>query len=158
MTCHHPDLSSASDWLKQIPQAAQPIRSITQIWVVTRHQYGISVLISQTWFHWETSDGVAKCLLFSQAIFLKLTILPCQAVGSRLNDWRPSFHLHRPVKSTLLDILLLRASGWKVEEDSDEQETGNEFSEGEVFIEDDMTEEQQPEATKENDEDEGLYA
>ena len=79
-------------------------------------------------------------------------------MGSRLNDWRPSFHLHRPVKSTLLDILLLRASGWKVEEDSDEQETGNEFTEGEVFIEDDRTAEQQPEATEENDEDEGLYA
>ena len=79
-------------------------------------------------------------------------------MGSCLNDWLPSFYLNRPVKSTLLDILLLRASGWKVEEDSDEQETGNEFSEGEVFIEDDMTEEQQPEATKENDEDEGLYA
>ena len=79
-------------------------------------------------------------------------------MGSRLNDWLPSFHLNRPVKSTLLDILLLRASGWKVEEDSEEQETGNEFTEDEVFIEDDMTEEQLPEGTEENDEDEGLYA
>ena len=79
-------------------------------------------------------------------------------MGSCLNDWLPSFLLDRPVKSTLLDILLLRASGWKIEEDSDEQETGNEFTEGEVFIEDDMTEEQQPEGTEENDEDQGLYA
>ena len=38
MTRHYPDLGSASDWLKQISQAAQPIRSTTQIWVATRQQ------------------------------------------------------------------------------------------------------------------------
>ena len=37
------------------------------IWVVTRHQYGISLLVSQTSFRRETSGGVAKCRLFSQA-------------------------------------------------------------------------------------------
>ena len=47
MACHYPDLRSASDWLKQISQAARPIRSTTQIWVVTRHQYGISALASR---------------------------------------------------------------------------------------------------------------
>ena len=35
--------------------------------VVTRHQYGISALVSQTSLRGETSDGVAKCRLFSQA-------------------------------------------------------------------------------------------
>ena len=50
MTRHYPDLGSASDWLKQISHAARPIRSITQIWVVTRHQYRISALASQTSF------------------------------------------------------------------------------------------------------------
>ena len=35
--------------------------------VVKRHQYGISVLVSQTSFRGETSGGVAKCWLFSQA-------------------------------------------------------------------------------------------
>ena len=45
----------------------KPIRSTTQIWVVTRHQYGISVVVSQTSFLGETSGGVAKCRLFSQA-------------------------------------------------------------------------------------------
>ena len=40
-----------------------------QIWVVTRHQYGISVLVSQTSFGGEASGSVAKCRLFSQAIF-----------------------------------------------------------------------------------------
>ena len=67
MMRHYPDLGSASDWLKQISQAARPIRSTTQIWVVTRHQYGISALVSQTTFDRETSDGVTECPLFSQA-------------------------------------------------------------------------------------------
>ena len=47
--------------------AAQPIRSTTQIWVVTCHQYGTSVLISQTSFGGETIVSIAKCWLFSQA-------------------------------------------------------------------------------------------
>ena len=42
MMRHYPDLGSAPDWLNQISHAAQPISSMTQIWVVTRHQYGIS--------------------------------------------------------------------------------------------------------------------
>jgi len=67
MTHHYPNLDSASDWLNQIPQAARPIRSTTQIWVVTSHQYGISVLPSQTSFGKETSGSVTKCRLFSQA-------------------------------------------------------------------------------------------
>ena len=66
MTCHYPDLGSASDWLNQISHAARPIRSTTQIWVVTRHQYGLSELVSQTLFGGETSGSVAKCRLFSQ--------------------------------------------------------------------------------------------
>ena len=37
-----------------------------QFWVVTRHQYGIYVLVRQTLFRGETRDGAAKCLLFSQ--------------------------------------------------------------------------------------------
>ena len=67
MTRRHPDLGSASDWLNQISHAARPIRGITQIWVLTRHQYGISALISQTSFRGETRGGVAEFLLFSQA-------------------------------------------------------------------------------------------
>ena len=45
MTCHYPDLGSASDWLKQIYQAAWSIRSTTPMWVETCHQYGISALV-----------------------------------------------------------------------------------------------------------------
>ena len=58
---------TASDWLDQISHAARPIRSTTQIWVMTRHQCGISALISQTSFGGETSGSVAKSGLFSQA-------------------------------------------------------------------------------------------
>ena len=64
---HYPDLASASDWSCRLGNLIQTIRSITQIWVVTRHQYGISALVSQTSFGRETSGSVAKCRLFSQA-------------------------------------------------------------------------------------------
>ena len=64
---HYPDLSSASDQLTQISHAARPITSTTQIWVVMRHQYGISALVSQTSFGGEISGSVPKCRLFSQA-------------------------------------------------------------------------------------------
>ena len=67
MTRHYPDLDSASDWSSRVGNLIQPIRSATQIWVVRRHQYGLSALVSQTSFGGETSDGVAKCRLFSQA-------------------------------------------------------------------------------------------
>ena len=65
MTRHYPDLDSASDWLKQISYAARPIRSSSQIWVVTRHQYWIPALVSQTTFRGETKGGVAKFQLNS---------------------------------------------------------------------------------------------
>ena len=70
MTRHYPELGSASDWLNQIAHAARPIRRTTQIWIVTRHQYGISALVSRLSFGGETSGSVAKCRLFSQAICL----------------------------------------------------------------------------------------
>ena len=41
--------------------------SLSQIWVVMGHQYGISSLVSQTSFRRETVGGIAKCGLFSQA-------------------------------------------------------------------------------------------
>ena len=67
MTRHYPDLGSASDWSCRMGNLIQPIRSSTQIWVVTRHQYGNSALLSQTSFDGETSGSVAKCWLFSRA-------------------------------------------------------------------------------------------
>ena len=53
-------------------QAVRPIRSTTQFWVVTRHQYGISALVSQTSFRGETSGGVVEYRLFSQATVYKV--------------------------------------------------------------------------------------
>ena len=64
MTCHYPDQSSAFDWLMQISYVARPIRSATQIWVLTRHQYGISALVPQSSFRGETIGDVSKCRLF----------------------------------------------------------------------------------------------
>ena len=68
MTRHYTDLGSASDWSCPMGNLIQPIRSTTQICVVTRHQYGISALVSQTSFGGKTSGSIAKCRLFSQAI------------------------------------------------------------------------------------------
>ena len=62
-TCHYPDLGSASGWFNQISHVARPIRSMTQIWVVMCHQYGISALVSQMSFGGETSGSVTKIML-----------------------------------------------------------------------------------------------
>ena len=66
MTCHYPVLGNASDWSCCEGNLLQPIRSITQIWVATGHQYGIPALVSQKSFREETRSGVAKCRQFSQ--------------------------------------------------------------------------------------------
>ena len=60
---HHPDLGRTSDWLKQISGTTNQ----KHIWVVTRHQYVISALVFLTSFCGETTVGVSKCRLFSQA-------------------------------------------------------------------------------------------
>ena len=83
MRSHYPDLGSDSDWLNQISHGARPIRSTTQIWVVTRHQYGLSVLVSQTSFGGETSGSVAKCRLFS--ILLDNSPYACLLQTSKFN-------------------------------------------------------------------------
>ena len=62
------DLGSASDWSCQVGNLLQPIRRTTQMCVVTRHQYGISALVSQTSFCGETSGVVAKCRLLFQGM------------------------------------------------------------------------------------------
>ena len=49
----------------------QPIRSFSQMWAVTGHQYEISAVIPQTSCRGETNDrGITKCQLFSQASVL----------------------------------------------------------------------------------------
>ena len=55
-------------WSYSVGNLIQPIRSTTQIWVVTRHQNGISALVSETSFSGETSGkpsgSVANCWRF----------------------------------------------------------------------------------------------
>ena len=67
---HYPDLGRAFDRLKQISLATWPIKSTTQIWVMTLHQSGISAVVVQTSFCKETSDGIAKCRLFPKVTLL----------------------------------------------------------------------------------------
>ena len=74
MTCHYLDLGSASDRSCRVGNLIQPIRSTTQIWVVTHHHYGISALVYQTSFGGEISGSIAKCLLFSQANLILLWV------------------------------------------------------------------------------------
>ena len=54
MMCHYPNLGGASDWSRHVRNLIQPIRSTTQIRVVSRHQYGISALVCQTSFRGKT--------------------------------------------------------------------------------------------------------
>ena len=58
-----PNLNEGPQNVEGHSLAARPIRSTTQIWVVTHHQYGISLLIPQMSFCREN----AKCWLFSEA-------------------------------------------------------------------------------------------
>ena len=43
------------------------MRGATQIWLVTRHQNGISAAVSRKSFRRETIGGISKCRLFSGA-------------------------------------------------------------------------------------------
>ena len=56
------------DWLKQISLAERPIRAATQIWVVTRHQYGISVVVPRASF----AQGNQWWRRKMSAVFLRL--------------------------------------------------------------------------------------
>ena len=69
ITCHCPDVSSVFNWSCHVGNLLQPIRSTTQIWEVTRHQYGVFALVPQTWFRGKTNSGVAECRRFSWAAF-----------------------------------------------------------------------------------------
>ena len=90
MTCEeqtqkfHTDdvLLSRSGWcFSSMKGNFYPIRSITRIWVVTRHQHGIYALVSQTSFRRETRGGVKKRRLLSQAtvqwVYLNMYMKNC---------------------------------------------------------------------------------
>ena len=67
--CHYPDVSSVFDWSCHAGNLLQPIRSTTQIWEVTRHQYGVFAFDPQTSFRGKINSGVGECRLFSWAAF-----------------------------------------------------------------------------------------
>ena len=103
MTYHYPDHGSISDW--SCNYLHQPIRSTTQIWVVTLHQYGISALVTQTSFREETSSDVNG----NVGCFLRLTTTsssngtarekrPISLLGARDKKggtWHPTLTKHR---------------------------------------------------------------
>ena len=76
-TRHCPDLG-VSDWLKQISmQHNHAIRNITQIWVVTHHQYGISALVSPMSFGGETNGKRHQMLAIFPGYYLVLKKNKC---------------------------------------------------------------------------------
>ena len=104
MTRHYRDLGRASDWSCRAGKFA------TQIWVVMRHQYGISALVSQTSFRGKTSGGVAKCrvsAVFSgyllgqnkklkESVSIKKTKLLCLTNSHYCADWVLGSLWHHP--------------------------------------------------------------
>ena len=94
MTHHYLDLGSASDWSCRVGNVLQPIKITTQFWVVTRHQYGISALVSQTSFRGETVGGVANVICFLRLRTLithKSSDNVVKWVIHRKNNRHPSF-------------------------------------------------------------------
>ena len=92
---HYPDLGSASGWLKQISHMHYYIRSTTQIWVVTHHQYGNSAFVSQTSFS-EKTIGVTKCWLFFQATICSTHVVVVHFYSHWYMytvDWHQSCHV-----------------------------------------------------------------
>ena len=94
MTCYYPDLGSAPDWSNQISLEARPIRSTTRIWVVTRHQYGISALICQTSFRGKTTRRAVRCFL--RPVFLGET-LSCFMFASICGIYRGTSNIRTKV-------------------------------------------------------------
>ena len=71
------------------------------MWVVTRHQYGISTVIPQTSFRLETSGGVMKCRLFSHAIDFVACVKNSNKYFKPSNCWkRASIYLEKWNKTT----------------------------------------------------------
>ena len=92
--------------VNQISHTARPIRSPSQIWVVTRPQYGISALVSQTSFRGGTVGGVVKYQLFCQATFapqIEILTAVCM-LFDRLRD--ESGHVRKNTLMVLTHLIL----------------------------------------------------
>ena len=75
MTGHYPDLGTAPDWSFRVWNLPEPIRSTTQIRVVTCCQYGISWLISPMSVRRETIGDVVCFLRLELTFTLIKTVL-----------------------------------------------------------------------------------
>ena len=70
MKGHYRDLGSASDWSCSDKNLLQPVMTSTGIWVVTCHQYWISVVVAQASFCGEKSGEVVRFIsLFCFVLF-----------------------------------------------------------------------------------------
>ena len=110
MTCHCRGQSSASDWLCRERYLLQPIRSTTQIWVVTRHQYGILGLLLGRHFAGTPEEESWKAGCFVRCA--NLTKQPAFQVSRDANrfKWRqPHLNLHstQPGTGSSADLVLL---------------------------------------------------
>ena len=65
MTCHYPDLDSASDWLKQISHAARPNRSTQISDVIWREKCCWCRKMSSVFSSYEMASQAAKTAIFS---------------------------------------------------------------------------------------------
>ena len=90
----YPDLDSASDWSCRVGNLFQPMRSTSQIWVVTRHEYEISALVSQMSFGEETSGSVSKS--FAQKLLASCLKQSKRNEGQTIQQHRPYWHMKVP--------------------------------------------------------------
>ena len=67
---HHPDLGSAPDWSCREGNLLQSIRSITQIHVRMRYQYGISAPFLRRHFAWKPVSASRNVGCFQRLAFL----------------------------------------------------------------------------------------
>ena len=101
MTCHCRGQSSASDWLCCERNLLQPIRSTTQVWVVTR-----------TSFRGNTRGRVVKSRLFCQVCYPDKTAGFSSVKGRQpLVKWRQphllNLHSTQPGTGSSADLVLL---------------------------------------------------
>ena len=90
-----------------------------QICAATRHQYGISALISQTTFHWKTSDSAANvgCFLrlpiFKNKVFIAITcffVLICFFTLYLLD--RSNIYRARLLSIVVVNIFSIGTTSW----------------------------------------------
>ena len=94
ITYYCPVLGNAPNWLDQISLAARSIGSTTQIWVESRHQFGISALISHSSFRGKTVSRDVTCFL--RPVFLGET-LSCFMFASICGIYRDTSNIKSKV-------------------------------------------------------------